>query len=120
MFAAILPLHACNSPSLLNSFAISTKVLFAKRLSDVHLLQEWGEPVKVPISERNAVSNNAKAVYEFAWDCNMDLTRRGVRGEVSVDIVIQDFGCVTLPILAKVYKHEDTSAAHGKLAFTCV
>lgn len=46
----------------------------------------------------------------------MDLTRRGVRGEVALDIVVQDFGCVTLPIMAKVYQHADNSAAHGNQA----
>lgn len=76
-------------------------------------LQEWCEPVKVPISERTAASSGTKAVYEVAWNCNMDLTKSGVRGEVVLDIAVQDFGCITLPIMAKVYRHEDTSAAHG-------
>eukprot|EP00775_Hariotina_reticulata_P005583 gene5583-5822_t len=74
---------------------------------------EWCEPVKVPISERTAASSGTKAVYEVSWNCNMDLTRSGVRGEVVLDIAVQDFGCITMPIMAKVYKHEDTSAAHG-------
>lgn len=66
------------------------------------------------MSERSAASNNAKAVYEVAWDCNMELTRAGVRGEVALDIAVQDFGCLTMPIMAKVYKHEDISAVHGE------
>eukprot|EP00879_Flechtneria_rotunda_P018023 GHRR01018889.1.p2 GENE.GHRR01018889.1~~GHRR01018889.1.p2 ORF type:complete len:225 (+),score=73.66 GHRR01018889.1:1889-2563(+) len=77
-------------------------------------VMEWSEPVKLPLTERCAASNNTKAVYEVSWDCNMELTGRGVRGEVALDIAVQDFGCLTVPILAKVYKHADTSAAHGK------
>jgi hypothetical protein len=44
----------------------------------------------------------------------MPLTRTGVRGEVALDIAVQDFGCLTVPIMAKVYKHSDQSAVHGE------
>lgn len=77
-------------------------------------LQEWCPAVKVPLTERSTASNAARSAYELAWDCNMDLTRRGVRGELAVDVAVQDFGCVTLPIMAKVYKTEDSSAMHGE------
>jgi hypothetical protein len=44
----------------------------------------------------------------------MALTGRGVRGELAVDVAVQDFGCVTVPILAKVYTGSDSSATHGE------
>ncbi|WIA11379.1 hypothetical protein OEZ85_011500 [Tetradesmus obliquus] len=74
---------------------------------------EWSDPCKVAISERSAASSNGKAVYELVWNCDMPLTRTGVRGELALDIAVQDFGCLTVPILAKVYKHSDQSATHG-------
>lgn len=77
-------------------------------------VQEWSTAVKVPLKERSTASNAAKSVYEIAWDCDMPLTRRGVRGEVALDIAVQDFGCVTIPIMAKVYAHGDSSASHGE------
>ena len=44
----------------------------------------------------------------------MEITSAGMRGEVALDIAVQDFGVFTLPILAKVYRTHDTSAIHGK------
>jgi hypothetical protein len=52
-------------------------------------------------------------VLQLVWNCDMPLTRTGVRGELALDIAVQDFGCLTVPILAKVYKHGDQSAIHG-------
>jgi hypothetical protein len=51
---------------------------------------------------------------QVVWNCDMPLTRTGVRGEVALDIAVQDFGCLTVPIMAKVYKHSDQSAVHGE------
>jgi hypothetical protein len=59
------------------------------------------------------------AALQVVWNCDMPLTRTGVRGEVALDIAVQDFGCLTVPIMAKVYKHSDQSAVHGKdMCFT--
>lgn len=66
------------------------------------------------LKERSTASNASRSVYEVAWDCNMELTGRGMRGELALDVAVQDFGCVTLPIMAKVYKSSDTSAIHGE------
>lgn len=68
----------------------------------------------VPLKERSTASNAQRSVYEVAWDCNMQETGRGVRGELAVDVAVQDFGCVTLPVMAKVYKGSDSSASHGE------
>jgi hypothetical protein len=75
--------------------------------------------VKVPLKERSTVSNALKSVHELAWDCSMGLTGRGMRGELAVDIAVQDFGCVTVPILAKVYSSSDSSASHGECLVPC-
>lgn len=69
--------------------------------------------MKVPLKERSTASNAQRSVYELSWDNDMDLTGRGMRGELSVDVAVQDFGCITLPILAKVYSSDDSSASHG-------
>jgi hypothetical protein len=79
-------------------------------------LQEWSPGVKVPLKERSTSSNASRSVYELAWDCNMQLTGRGVRGELALDVAVQDFGCVTVPIMAKVYSNGDSSATHGEAA----
>ena len=57
---------------------------------------------------------------QLVWNCDMPLTRTGVRGELALDIAVQDFGCLTVPILAKVYKHSDQSATHGAECMTSV
>jgi hypothetical protein len=84
--------------------------------TDLSVLQEWSPAVKVPLKERSTASNALKSVYELAWDCSMGLTGRGMRGELAVDVAVQDFGCVTVPILAKVYSSSDSSASHGELS----
>lgn len=78
------------------------------------ILQEWCPAVKVPLSEKGSASNTQRSVYEVDWDCNMDLTGTGMRGELALDVAVQDFGCVTIPIMAKVYRSSDNSAAHGE------
>jgi hypothetical protein len=76
--------------------------------------QEWSEPVRLGVTERSAASSAAKSTFEMVWDCDMEITRAGMRGEVALDIAVQDFGVVTLPVLAKVYRTNDTSAIHGE------
>lgn len=69
--------------------------------------------MKVPLKERSTASSAQRNVYELSWDNDMALTGRGMRGELAVDVAVQDFGCMTLPILAKVYSSNDSSASHG-------
>jgi hypothetical protein len=83
------------------------------------ILQEWSPAVKVPLSEKGSASNTQRSVYEVDWDCNMDLTGTGMRGELALDVAVQDFGCVTIPIMAKVYRSSDNSAAHGEQGWQC-
>lgn len=77
-------------------------------------VQEWSPAVKAPLKEKGSASNAQRSVFEVAWDCNMDLTGRGVRGELALDVAVADFGCVTVPIMAKVYRGSDSSAVHGE------
>lgn len=81
-------------------------------------LQEWSEPAVLPLRERGSgAPAAAKAVFEAAWECSMPLTKHGVRGELAIDIAVQDFGVLTVPITAcKVYAAGDASAAHGELS----
>jgi hypothetical protein len=82
-------------------------------------LQEWSTAARVPLKERSTASSAAKATYELAWDCSMALTERGMRGELALDVAVQDFGAVTVPIMSKVYAHGDSSAAHGERCGRC-
>jgi hypothetical protein len=76
-------------------------------------VQEWSAAAKAPLRERASTGNEAKRVYELVWDCDMPQTRRGLRGELALDVAVQDFGCLTVPLMAKVYSNADASAAHG-------
>lgn len=71
----------------------------------------------LPLRERgSAAPAAAKSVYDAVWECDMPLTKPGVRGELAIDVAVQDFGCITIPLTAcKVYADADTSAAHGEL-----
>lgn len=71
----------------------------------------------MPLRERGGgAPNAAKSLFEASWECDMPLTRRGLRGEVALDVAVQDFGVVTITLPAcKVYTRGDASATHGAL-----
>lgn len=75
-------------------------------------LIERGAPAS-GLAATSSTTAAARTAYELVWDCDMELTRAGVRGELVLEAAIADYGVVSLPVLAKVYNHSDTSAEHG-------
>lgn len=76
--------------------------------------QEWSAPSKVPVATRSAASSAGRSAYELAWTCDMELTRSGLRGELVVELAVAEFGVVSVPLMAKVYSHDDSAASHGE------
>jgi hypothetical protein len=56
-----------------------------------------------------------RAVSEAKWMCDMEQTGRGFRGELELEVQVQDYGRLLLPLQAKVYAIGDHSANHGGL-----
>jgi len=55
--------------------------------TDATIKQEWQEPEQVQISSADA--SPGRAVTEVQWTCTMDLTGRGVRGEIELELEVQ-------------------------------
>jgi hypothetical protein len=97
--------------------------------------QEWSAPVTVPLaalsappnrgaapptgggggggSNAPAASGGGRSVSEAKWMCDMEQTGRGFRGELELEVEVQDYGRFLLPLQAKVYSMGDHSAKHG-------
>jgi hypothetical protein len=50
---------------------------------------------------------------EAEWVCSLGPTGRGFRGELELEIDVEGFGTVAVPLQAKVYRFGDSSVRHG-------
>ncbi|KAI8469088.1 MAG: hypothetical protein J3K34DRAFT_522456 [Monoraphidium minutum] len=94
----------CFEPTLLESCCLPGDAgVKYTNMADV----EWDDPVDAQLSQGSSTKTEAK------WVCDMALTGRGFRGEVEVEVEVQDYGRLLLPLQAKVYAPSDGSARHG-------
>ncbi|GBF99192.1 hypothetical protein Rsub_11637 [Raphidocelis subcapitata] len=124
----------CYEPSFLDTCCGCLPGLGSRKYVNMAEM-EWQEPVSAPltapaaaaatggggpgggnafdVSGRATPPGSSRAVVEAQWMCAMELTGRGVRGELEVELEVVDYGRVCLPLQAKVYAMGDSSAKHG-------